>query len=220
MVERTQRLNVAFALSSVGLLLAMAAMVFFDYDREWKRYQAEFTRLGGDQTRAQLESAASGVDATKLQQLQAQLEAGPPAGGRQRRGDPPGERRDREARQRVVTRRIRTTASPRRASTWPATSTTRPFTRGLGSREARRRHLEELETEWARLRTALEDVLARRDAATLAWRKLQKTKLEAERARKELLAEQTRLQERLDDLKRAWSTACATCRSSTSSTRR
>ncbi len=203
MVERTQKLNVAFALSSVGLLLAMAAMVFFDYDREWKRYQAEFTRLEASQTRAQLESAASGVDATKLQQVQAQLEQ-----GRQ------------QAAANAAAIRQASAEIEKLGSEWYATDQDYRFTkaridvaryeldeavhRGLASREARGRHLEELETEWARLRTALEDVLARREAARARHAELQKTKLEAERARKELLAAQTRLQGRLDDLKQGF----------------
>ena len=45
MVQRTQKLNLLFALTSLGLLLAFSWMVWADYDREWKKYQTEFNLL-------------------------------------------------------------------------------------------------------------------------------------------------------------------------------
>ena len=42
MVKRTSALNLVFALSSIGLLVTLALMIWKDYDRAWKGYQKEF----------------------------------------------------------------------------------------------------------------------------------------------------------------------------------
>ena len=39
------KLNLIFAVSSLALLLATGAMVFYDYVRGWKWFQLEFNRL-------------------------------------------------------------------------------------------------------------------------------------------------------------------------------
>src|SRR5215813_3607314 len=59
MAERTQKLNVVFALSSIALLVTFSLMVWVDYDREWKKYQHAFTSLELRVTKEQYDQAAS-----------------------------------------------------------------------------------------------------------------------------------------------------------------
>jgi len=64
-------LNVVFAASSLFLFLSVIWMVWDDFDREWKNTQRQFARLEYQVTQAQLQTAAGGVNKTKLAQLQA-----------------------------------------------------------------------------------------------------------------------------------------------------
>jgi cytochrome c2 len=60
-----RKLNLIFALTSLGLLLATGAMVFYDYVRGWKWFQLEFNRL--QQSRIDSELTASNDAAMKKQ---------------------------------------------------------------------------------------------------------------------------------------------------------
>jgi cytochrome c2 len=60
-----RKLNLIFALTSIALLLATGAMVFYDYVRGWKWFQLEFNRL--QQTRIDSELAAHNDAATRKQ---------------------------------------------------------------------------------------------------------------------------------------------------------
>src|SRR5213593_3238725 len=69
------RMNRAFALSSVALLLVLVWMVAADYVRDWKGYQARFNQLDVKKTHAAIETAGSEVDAAKLEEVKAALQA-------------------------------------------------------------------------------------------------------------------------------------------------
>src|SRR6266496_4018476 len=69
MAQRTQKLNVVFALTSIGLLVAFSLMVWADYNREWKAYQTRFNDLEVKLTRQQIEQALGKVDAARRQVL-------------------------------------------------------------------------------------------------------------------------------------------------------
>src|SRR5687767_1899007 len=73
MAQRTQVLNVVFALTSIALLVTLSWMIWVDYNRDWKRYQQTFWRLDAERTQKQIAEVQGKVDATKDQQLQAQL---------------------------------------------------------------------------------------------------------------------------------------------------
>ncbi|HEX6639920.1 MAG TPA: hypothetical protein VF215_02350, partial [Thermoanaerobaculia bacterium] len=60
-----RKLNLIFAATSIGLLLATGAMVFYDYVRGWKWFQLEFNRL--QQERIDRELTARNDDETKKQ---------------------------------------------------------------------------------------------------------------------------------------------------------
>ncbi len=76
MAERTQKLNLLFAASSLGLLIALSWMVWADYDREWKQHQIRFNRLEIQNTKAQRDAALGKVGSGQMQALQAQLDKG------------------------------------------------------------------------------------------------------------------------------------------------
>ena len=59
LASRNQRLNVLFAASALGLLVATGLMVKADYDREWKQHQIAFNRLRVALTKEQIEKALS-----------------------------------------------------------------------------------------------------------------------------------------------------------------
>src|SRR5206468_10753598 len=69
-------LDVVFEASSVFLFLSVVWMVWDDYDREWKNTQRRFAQLEYQVTQAQLQQATRAEDKSKLQQLQAQRQAG------------------------------------------------------------------------------------------------------------------------------------------------
>src|SRR5436309_14899319 len=76
MAGRTVTLNLVFALTSIGLLLALCYMVWNDYNREWKGYQKRFNQLEVKLTEEQKQQALGKVDAARRQQVQAQLAQG------------------------------------------------------------------------------------------------------------------------------------------------
>src|SRR5258706_5030730 len=76
MVKRTNTLNLVFALSSIGLLLAFSLMVWVDYDREWKKYQLQFNTLEVKLTKEQIEKSAGKVDAARSRQLEEAIARG------------------------------------------------------------------------------------------------------------------------------------------------
>jgi len=74
-LRRMSTLNLLFAISSVGLLAITVWMVYDDYSRSWKRYQAEFRRIEAGLVRTELEAAGQAVDSTALEAARKDLEA-------------------------------------------------------------------------------------------------------------------------------------------------
>ena len=74
-------LNVLFAASSVGLFLAMGAMVYEDYSRGWKGYQQRFQRLEAGKTQTQIRAAEEAIDQQALRALRDRLAEAQTAAG-------------------------------------------------------------------------------------------------------------------------------------------
>ncbi|MEK7799834.1 MAG: hypothetical protein AAB297_08405, partial [Acidobacteriota bacterium] len=74
-------LNVLFAASSVGLFLAIGAMVYEDYSRDWKGYQQRFQRLEAGKTQTQIRAAEDAIDQQALRALEDQLAEAQTAAG-------------------------------------------------------------------------------------------------------------------------------------------
>ncbi len=62
-VHRPSRRNLGFGVGSVLLLVTTVWMVWFDYNREWKRYQREFRALEIAKSEERLREVSAGLDA-------------------------------------------------------------------------------------------------------------------------------------------------------------
>ena len=60
------RLNIVFAITSVGLLLAVLLMFADDYTREWRDYQREYRSIQIENASVELEAKRSEIDSTQL----------------------------------------------------------------------------------------------------------------------------------------------------------
>jgi hypothetical protein len=193
LAARNQKLNVLFALSSIGLLVTVGLMVWADYSREWRQYQVEFNRLKVELTQAQIEEALSPDDAERLSEIEAELARG----------------REEAAQHRDEIVEVEAEVNRLQAE-WYATDQDFRFTKakldvtryeldeavhsGHSSAEARRTHLQELEARWEAYRLEVEDIATQRDEKEARLAELRKTELAAEKARDELLSEKTRLE--------------------------
>jgi cytochrome c2 len=200
MAARTQTLNVVFALTSIGLLLAFSLMVWEDYNREWKKYQVEFNKREVKLTQAQIQEALGKEDAARRQDIQARLAQG---------------RQEMAARAQDIRAAEREKASL--DAEWYRVDQNYRFTKAdidvaryeyeeavhtqSGRAEGKRKHLADLEQRWEQLRLQLQDVEARRAAAQGRLNELEKTRLAAEKDRTELEAQRTRLEARLQTIK-------------------
>jgi mono/diheme cytochrome c family protein len=196
MSRRAAYLNVWFALTSIALLVTFSLMIWYDYDREWKKYQVAFNVLEVNQTNRQIKQVEGKVDAKRSQALQAQIAQG-----------------EKEIAARHDDVKKAEAEKGRLEGEWYRVDQDYRFTRAeidvarydyeearrhqAGSTDRKRRALQELEKKAADLKLKLEDVIARREAAGSRLGELEKTKLEAEKQQKELFAERDRLQERL-----------------------
>jgi len=75
MAERTLKLNVLFALSSIALLGTLSLMIWFDYAREWKKHQVAFNDLELKLTKTQVGELDQQVG-ERLRAIEADLKAG------------------------------------------------------------------------------------------------------------------------------------------------
>jgi cytochrome c2 len=196
MVKRTQRLSVAFALSSVALLLAFSWMIWADYDREWKRYQLQFNRLELRLTQQQIEEALGQVDTVRRQEVE-ELLARAQQEDRARRAEIARARAELErlhGRWYAVDQNFRFTKARIDVARYEYEDAAH---RGTRATERRLRRLRELEEQWREYRLELEAVEAERDAASARLAELEQIRGDAERARQELFGEKERLEERL-----------------------
>ena len=196
MARRTERLNVLFALTSILMLLVFSAMIWADYDREWKKYQIEFNKLEVKLTDQQIQDALGKLGTDRKQALEAELAKG---------NQEIAAHRDELGKAQAEADKIHTA--------WYAIDQDYRFTKADidvkryeyeeaahnrgASADKRKAELVALETKWNELRVKLEDVKASEAQVTARLAELEKTKLDAEKQSKEALGEYNRLQERL-----------------------
>ena len=199
MAERTQNLNLLFALTSIAMLVAFSAMVWDDYDREWKKHQIAFNRLEVQQTQKQRDEALGKVDASRRKAIEEQLAKG----------------QQEMAARRAEIDKARAEAA-KAHNDWYAVDQDFRFTKadidvkryeyeeaahkGLASATRHKKQFDDLERKWADLRVKLEEVTAREAAANATLAELEKTYLEAEKAQKEAFAEYSRLNDKLQKI--------------------
>ncbi|HYK00815.1 MAG TPA: c-type cytochrome [Thermoanaerobaculia bacterium] len=78
------KLNLIFALTSLALLLATGAMVFYDYVRGWKWFQLEFNRLQQERIDQELNARHDTATLKELAQLEKEMREGQVEVARQR----------------------------------------------------------------------------------------------------------------------------------------
>jgi cytochrome c2 len=201
MVERTQKLNVVFALTSIGLLVTFSLMVWADYARDWKRYQKQFTDMEATLTKKQIEEALGKVDAARRAELESKLAQGNQemAARRSEVKKAEGEVEKLEGEWYRVDQDYRFTKAEIDVARYEYEEAAR---HGAGSTPRKKAHLDELETKWQGLRLQLEDVERRRAEARARVAELEKTRREAEKTQTELFAEKTRLEDKLKSIER------------------
>jgi cytochrome c2 len=200
MAARTRRLNLVFAASSLLLLLALSWMVWADYDREWKRYQAGFAAFERKLTEAQIKEAEQKIGPDKVKAIRdavAQAERDVAA----RRGE--------VAEARAEVERLKNGEEYRADQDYKFTKAEIDVARyeweeaakhGSASAARKKAVLDAKEKRWGELRLALDDVMTRRQAAEARLAELEKARREAEEQQKTALGELTRLEARLAKL--------------------
>ena len=196
MAGRTATLNVVFALTSIGLLLATTYMIWDDYNREWKQYQKRFNGLEVKLTQDQVQQALGKVDATRRQQVQAQLAQGDKeiAARHDEVKKAEKEREKLDADWYRVDQEYRFTKAEIDVARYDYEEAAH---HGAKSAAARKRKLDDLESKWQKLKVELEDINARKAAAAQHLQELEKTRLDAENTQKDMYAEYNRLEEKL-----------------------
>jgi cytochrome c2 len=196
MAGRTASLNVVFALTSIGLLLALSYMIWDDYNREWKQYQKRFNRLEVKLTEEQVQQALGKVDAARRQQVQAQLAQGEKeiAARRDEVSKAQAARDNLNADWYRVDQEYRFTKAAIDEARYAYEEAAQ---HGARSAAGKKRRLDELESRWQKLKLELEDIEARQAATAKRLQELEKTKLAAEETQKEMYAEYNRLEEKL-----------------------
>jgi len=200
MVERTQKLNVVFALTSVGLLIVLSLMIWADYDREWKRYQTEFNKLEVVATTQQIKDAEGKAGADRLKAVRDDLQKGNEeirARWSEVKAAQAELDRIRNGELYRVDQDYRFTKAKIDVKRFDYEEAVHQKNKEAVARQA---ELHKLEKAWANLRLKLEDVTAREAAADQKLKTLEKTRLDAEARQKELLGERDRLQNRLQNI--------------------
>src|SRR5438552_3531354 len=196
MAQRAQKLNVVFALTSIGMLLAFTVMIWADYDREWKKYQKTFNRLEVKVTRAQAEQALGKVDATRRQDLQAEMACAKQEES-QRKDEikkAQSEHDKLEGEWYGVDQDFRFTKAEIDVARYDFEEAAH---KNLQSANQKQKHLQELIARWEDLSKKLDDVNARKDASEKQLATLEATRIDADKKSKELYADYNRLEDRI-----------------------
>ena len=200
MAQRTQVLNVVFALTSLALLFTLAWMTWVDYDREWKKHQRDFIQLDIERTQKQIAEVEGKVDAAKRAQLEQNLanSKGELAQNRDeiRKAEAEIDRLD--GLYYKADQDFRFTKANIDVAKYEYEEAVH---KGSKSAARKQKHLAELEAKWAKERGERENVIAQQQAAQARLAELQKTKLAAEALQKELYTEKDRLDKKVASLK-------------------
>jgi len=198
MVKRTNALNLLFAVSSIGLLVTLALMIWKDYDRDWKRYQIGFNRLEVARTEQQIQKAESDVDAQKRQQLEAQLQKGREEVAQNRAAlkEAQAKRDAIEARWYAADQNFRFTKARIDVARYDYDEAVNSGHDSTGAKK----NLDDLIEQWNGQRRILEEVVASRTAAQEQLDGLRADQIAAEKGLQDLLSERDRLETRLEEI--------------------
>jgi hypothetical protein len=200
MVDRTRKLNVVFALTSIGLLITFSLMIWYDYARPWKKHQNEFTLLEVKRTEVEIQEALGNVEAGRRKELEDKIARG--AEEKKARAQEIGKIEDEldtlDGEWYRVDQDYRFTKARIDVKRYEYEDAEH---KGARSAEKRKGELAELEQQWGELKLKLEDVIARRDAVRARKAELEETSIEADRTEKEIFAEKIRLDEKLKNIR-------------------
>jgi len=203
MSARTKILNVVFALTSIGLLIAFSLMVWADYDREWKKYQIEFNKLEVKLTKEQREAALAKVDPAKAKDLDQRIAEGEKAVAAH--GDEMRKLQAEVDRLKGVWYRVdqdfRFTKAKIDVARYDYEEAAH---KGETSAPSRKKRLDDLEAQWRQFRLDREKVEADQAAVNAKVAELDGKLHDAEKARDEVYAERTRLDGRLKAIDQGW----------------
>jgi cytochrome c2 len=199
MAERTQALNVVFALTSIALLLVLSWMVWADYDREWKQYQKDFVSLDKARAKKQIAEATGKIDPGKKQELEqdrvkAQQEG---AAHRAEIAKQEAEIERLHGKWYAIDQNYRFTKAKIDVAKYDYEETAHKDPKHA---EGPKKELDRLTSEWADWRTKLEDIKKQQADAQAKLDSLEQSKLAAEKLEKDLLGDQARLQDKLDKM--------------------
>ncbi|HXK08576.1 MAG TPA: c-type cytochrome [Vicinamibacteria bacterium] len=194
LAARTLKLNVLFAASSVGLLLIIGLMVEADHDREWRQYQIRFNQLRVKLTEDEIQKSLGPEDAQRLKEIDGKIAQG----------------KQEEAAHRDEIRKVQAEIDALQAR-WYAADQDYRFTKAKldvaryeldeavhgksATVDRRRADVGSLGRRWEEYRLRVEDLLAQSDAKKARLAGLERTELDAQKARTALLAEKTRLED-------------------------
>lgn len=199
MAQRTQVLNIVFALTSIALLLTLTWMIWADYNREWKPYQKKFTQLDIARTKKQVDEVTNKLDAAKLQQIeqehaQAKQEL---AAHRSDIAKAQAEIDRLHGQWYAIDQNYRFTKAKIDVAKYDYEEAAHKNPAGAGKEKKK---LDDLVREWGDWRVKLEDIKAKQAAAQAQLDSLEQSRLAAEKHEKELLGDKLRLQDKLDKL--------------------
>lgn len=196
MTERARKMNVVFALSSIGMLLVFTLMIWDDYDRDWKKYQKTFNRLEVKVTREQADQAKAQVPTAQQQAMQEEMARAKQdeAQKRDQIKKAQGERDKLDGEWYAVDQDYRFTKAEIDVARYDFEEARHKDSSSKAKKEKR---LDDLEKRWAKLRQDVEDVNARIAAKDQEIAQLEATRLAAEKKQKEVFAEFNRLEDRL-----------------------
>src|SRR3954466_9184803 len=162
MAERARKLNVVFALSSIGMLLVFTLMIWADYDRDWKKYQKAFNKLEVKVTREQAEKAKAQVPTAEQQAIQEDLARAKQdeASKRDQIKKAQGERDKLEGEWYAIDQNYRFTKAEIDVARYEFEESRHNDATNKGKKE---KQLDDLEKRWDKLRQDLEDVNARKE---------------------------------------------------------
>jgi mono/diheme cytochrome c family protein len=203
MSARTKTLNVVFALTSIGLLIAFSLMIWADYDREWKKYQIEFNKLEVKLTKEQREAALAKVDPAKAKDLDQRIAEGEKTVAAH--GDEMRKLQAEVNRLKGVWYRVdqdfRFTKAKIDVARYDYEEAAH---KGETGAAAKKKRLDGLEAQWRQFRLDREKVEADQAAVDAKVAELDGKLRDAEKAREELYAERTRLDGRLKVIDQGW----------------
>ncbi len=192
-----RKLNLIFALTSLGLLAVTGAMVFYDYVRGWKWFQLEFNRIQQERIETELNAKNDSGTRRRLADLDKEMRAGQLEVARHREHYVAAQKEleDWEGRHYAADQDYRFAKAMLDASRYELEAS---IVQRRDDKPEKQRKYDELVTRVNRLNLRLQQVTRDRDAAKARVSKFLETIQKIEDRKKEITADIELLQKQLD----------------------